>query len=58
MKLALTYDEAAEACGYHRDVLRDAVKANELVASYANSKPVFLVTELQRWLESLPTEKK
>jgi hypothetical protein len=56
-KLALTIAEAAEAVGYSDDVIRAAMKRGELQASYANTKPVIRVTELTRWLESLPSER-
>lgn len=55
--LAYNYDDAAAACGYSVKVLREAVAKNDLFPSYANSKPVFLVTELTRWLESLPSDR-
>lgn len=55
-KLALNFEEAAEATGYGIDTIRRAVRKNDLIARYANSKPVILVTELTAWLESLPTE--
>lgn len=55
MRLALTLEESAEACGYSKSTIQVAIERNELVPSYANSKPVVMVTELQRWLESLPS---
>ncbi len=56
-KLALTYEEAIEATGVSREVLKEAVRKNELIASYPSSRPVFRISELERWLESLPTER-
>lgn len=56
-KLALTIAEAAEAVAYSDDVIRLAIKRGDLQASYANSKPVIRVTELERWLDALPTER-
>lgn len=56
--LALSIDAAAEACGYSTKVIREAVRNNDLIPSYANSKPVFRIAELERWLESLPAEPK
>jgi hypothetical protein len=53
-KLAYTYAEAAEATGYSQDVIQRAVSAADMVASYANSKPVITARELERWVESLP----
>lgn len=55
-KLAYTISEAAEAVSYSDDVIRLALKRGELRASYANSKPVIAAAELQRWLDSLPSE--
>jgi len=55
-KLAFSIEEAADAIGYSPDTVRRAIRNNDLVARYANSKPVILATELQEWLSSLPTE--
>ncbi|MBT1001187.1 hypothetical protein KIH31_01115 [Paenarthrobacter sp. DKR-5] len=57
-KLAFTLDEAAEACGYSVATLRRALRNHDLIARYANSKPVILVSELEEWLCSLPMEPK
>lgn len=57
-KLAYNWVEAAEATGYSVDTIRRAVRNNELVTRYANSKPVILASELAEWLESLGTEPK
>lgn len=57
-KIAYTLEEAAAACGYSIDTIRRAVRKSELVARYANSKPVIMATELIEWLESKPTEPK
>lgn len=56
IKLALSIEEAAEASGYSVDTIRRAIRNNSLIARYANTKPVVLVSELQDWLESLATE--
>lgn len=55
-KIALTFEEAAEASGYSVDTIRRAVRNNDLIARHANTKPVILVSELTDWLENLPTE--
>jgi hypothetical protein len=55
-KLAYNYAEAAETTGYSKDVIRRAVDNNELVARFANTKPVIKASELTRWLDGLPTE--
>jgi hypothetical protein len=55
MKIAFTLDEAAEATGYSRRSIQIAIEQNNLIARYANSKPVIEEDELRRWLKSLPT---
>ena len=55
-RLAFNFDEAAEAVGYSVDTIRRAVRNHELTARYANSKPIILASELESWLESLPTD--
>ncbi|MFS0851994.1 helix-turn-helix domain-containing protein [Microbacterium sp. 179-I 3D4 NHS] len=55
-RLALTIPEAATAVGYSVETIRKQIRDNYLVPSYANSKPVIPVEELQRWLRSLPDE--
>lgn len=55
-RLALTLPEAAEAVGYSLESVRAAIRRGDLVPSYANSKPVVMVEELERWLRSLPAE--
>ncbi|MFB2596607.1 hypothetical protein ACEXQE_02335 [Herbiconiux sp. P17] len=54
--LALNYRDASLATGYSVSALHMAVANDQLVASYANSKPVFRLDELDRWLASLPGE--
>jgi hypothetical protein len=55
-KLAFTFEEAAAATGYGKTVIKLAVRDGDITASYANSKPVIRRAELDRWLESLPSE--
>lgn len=57
-KLAYNLEEAAEATGYSTSTLRIAIRRNDLIARYANTKPVILAEELLDWLRSLPTEPK
>jgi excisionase family DNA binding protein len=57
VKLAYTYDEAAAEVGLSRRAIEREVSENRLVASYYRSKPLILNSELQRWLEALPTER-
>lgn len=55
-KLAYSIPEAADAVGYSETVVKEALGRGDLIPSYANTKPVILATELQRWLETLPAE--
>jgi hypothetical protein len=57
VKLAYTIPEAAELCSVSETSLKDAIDRRELTKRYPSSRPVVLTSELQRWLESLPTEK-
>ncbi len=57
-KLALTFEEAAEACGYSVRILKDEVARGNLLARYANSKGVIRVEDLAQWLDDLPAEPK
>lgn len=59
-KRAYTLEEAAMACGYGVSTIREAIRAGEIAPNYGGpkkSKPTIRVAELDRWLESLPTEK-
>jgi hypothetical protein len=55
-KIAYTYEEAAQAVGYSKRTIQLAVDRGDLIARYANAKPVIAASELLRWIESLPTE--
>lgn len=55
-KLAYTLDEAAEACGVSREVIRQAIRAGDLVQVFPTSRPVILREDLERWITSKPTE--
>ncbi|MGY4544503.1 putative DNA-binding transcriptional regulator AlpA [Arthrobacter sp. UYNi723] len=57
-KLALTFEEAAEACGYSVRTLKDQVARGNLLARYANTKGVIRVEDLAQWLDDLPAEPK
>lgn len=57
-KLALTWEEAAEACGYSVRTPKDQVARGNLLARYANSKGVIRVEDLAQWLDDLPAEPK
>lgn len=55
-RVSLTLRDAARASGYSLEVIRQAIRLNYLVPSYANSKPVIMVEELTRWVRTLPDE--
>jgi hypothetical protein len=57
-KLAYNLEEAAAATGYSVSTLRIAIRRNDLLARYANTRAIILLDELQDWLRSLPTEPK
>lgn len=54
-KLAYSIEEAAEATAYSTDTIRRAIRNNDLSVKYANSKPVILASELESWLNALPS---
>jgi hypothetical protein len=56
-RISLDYRDASRAVGYSQAAIRIAVDQGELSPSYQNSKPVFLVSELERWVSSLPHER-
>jgi hypothetical protein len=57
-ELAYSLKEAAEATGYSVRTLQIAIRRHDLLARYANTKPIILADELEDWLRSLPTEPK
>jgi len=56
--LAYSIAALSEATGVSEDVIRRAIKAGDLVASYPSSRPVITRSEAERWLASLPTERR
>jgi hypothetical protein len=56
-KLAYSTTELARAIGVSVDLVQRAMRDGSLMPSYVSSKPIFPVTEAERWLSSLPTEK-
>lgn len=56
--LAPRVNDAAAACGVGRDELYAAYKRGDLVFRYPTPRPVIEVRELERWLRSLPTERR
>jgi hypothetical protein len=57
-RLAYTYSEFAEAVGLSYQAIRAAVDRGELVPSYYGTKPLVRKKEGERWLESLPAERR
>lgn len=56
--LALSYEDAAAAVGLKSSrLIREAVEKGDLIPTYLNSKPVIRVSELERWLDTRPTER-
>ena len=56
MKIAYTFEEAAEQCGYSVRTLKQHVADGNLAARYANTKGVIRHEDLAGWLDSLPAE--
>lgn len=55
-KLAYTFEEAAEQCGYSVRTLKQQVADGNLAARYANTKGIIRHDDLAEWLDSLPAE--
>ncbi|WP_160299664.1 hypothetical protein [Microbacterium azadirachtae] len=55
-KIAYTMREAATATGVSVTLLNAAIKRGDLTASYAGTKPLLTVPELERWVSSFPSE--
>lgn len=47
---------AVAATGIGETSIRAALAADQLVAHYVGTKPVFRAVDLDEWIESLPTE--
>ena len=56
-RLSYTIPEAAAAVGVSEWTIRAEIRANRLAARYVGSKPLIPASELEAWLESLPSEK-
>lgn len=56
-KLAYSLDEFAAAVSLHKNTIRAAIDAGDLVPSYVGTKPLIARTEGERWLRSLPAER-
>ena len=55
-KIAYTFEEAAEQCGYSIRTLKQHVADGNLAARYANTKGVIRHEDLADWIDSLPAE--
>lgn len=56
MKLAYSFEEAAEQTGYSIRTLKNHAANGELIVRYANTKGVIRHDDLVDWLENLPAE--
>lgn len=56
MKLAFTFEEAAEATGYSIRTLKQHAADGKLSVRYANTKGVIRHEDLAEWLDALPAE--
>jgi len=57
-KLAYSIPNFAKAVDLSVQSVRNLIEAGDLVPSYANSKPLITRAEGERWLDSLPPERK
>lgn len=55
---ALPADEAAKYCGISRSTLDRHRQAGHVLPRHPGSRPVYLISELNRFLEDLPSEPK
>lgn len=55
-KLAYTFEEAAEQCGYSVSILKQQVADGNLLARYASSKGVIRHADLEAGVDQLPTK--
>lgn len=55
--ISYTLLEASEATSVGKDRIREACESNDLPSYWAGAKRVILATDLQDWIESLPTER-
>lgn len=56
MKIAYTFEEAAEQSGYSIRTLKQHVADGNLMARYANTKGVIRHADLEAWIDKLPAE--
>ncbi len=57
-KLAYSLDEFAAAVSLSKEFIRQQIAADKLTPSYAGAKPLILREEGERWLRSLPAERR
>lgn len=55
-KRAYSIPEAAESIGIGISKLRQKIRNSEIAVKYIDSKPVILATEIDAYLDSLPSE--
>jgi hypothetical protein len=55
-KKAYTIPEAAEVASIGESTLKAAIERGDLPRRYPSTRPVILASDLDKWLESLPTE--
>lgn len=55
-KKGYTIPEAAAVASVGESTLRAAIKRGDLPQRYPSTRPVILASDLDNWLESLPTE--
>lgn len=57
-KKLLTYQEVAAASGISVSQVRKLVARGEMTPSYSGRKPLIRAIEYDRWVESLPAERR
>lgn len=55
-KRAYTYQEAATSVGVSVRTIQRLVERGDIAVKYIGSKPVIRASELDEWLETLPSE--
>lgn len=55
-KKAYSLPEAAEVASVGLSTLKAAIERGDLPKRYPSGRPIVLATDLEKWLESLPTE--
>lgn len=57
-RLAYSIKNLAKAIDLSDETIRQAIKAGELTPAYVGTKPLIMREEAERWLRSLPTERR